>query len=101
MMEIKFTIAKRGTVPAEGGTIRLQPRLEKRPTINAVEFQRSPFRLNSSLSSGELTHALGDLQRVMLHELEKGNAVCLPGIAITHPSASTVYASMCVIVTPL
>ena len=80
MMEIKFTIAKRGTVPAEGGTIRLQPRLEKRPTINAVEFQRSPFRLNSSLSSGELTHALGDLQRVMLHELEKGNAVNLPGI---------------------
>ena len=79
-MEIKFTIAKRGTTPSEEGNIRLQPRLEKRPTIDVVEFQRSSFRLNSSLSSGELTHALGDLQRVMLHELEKGNAVCLPGI---------------------
>ena len=79
-MEIKFTIAKRGTVPAEGGEIRLQPRLEKRPTVNAVEFQRGPFRLPSSLSSGELAHALDDLRRVMLHEMEKGNAVTLPGI---------------------
>ena len=79
-MEIKFTIAKRGTVPAEGDKIRLQPRLEKRPTVNAVEFQRGSFRLPSSLSSGELAHALDDLRRVMLHEMEKGNAVTLPGI---------------------
>lgn len=79
-MEIKFTIAKRGTVPAEGGEVRLRPRLEKRPTVDAVEFQRSSFRFNSSISSGELAHALDLLQRVMLHEMEKGNAVSLPGI---------------------
>lgn len=79
-MEIKFTIAKRAATPAEGGEIRLQPRLEKRPTVNAIEFQRSSSRLNSSISSGELVHALGDLQRIMLHEMEKGNAVNLPGI---------------------
>ena len=79
-MAIRFTIAKRAAVPAEGGEIRLQPRLEKRPTVNAVRFQRGEFRINSSISVGELEHALCDLQRVMLHELEKGNAVNLPGI---------------------
>lgn len=79
-MTIKFTIAKRAATPAEGGKIRLQPRLENRATINAVEFQSSPFRLKSTISSGELLHALSDLQRVMLHEMEKGNAVNLPGI---------------------
>lgn len=79
-MEIKFTIAKRAATPAEGGEIRLQPRLEKRPTVDAVEFQRSSFRFNSTISSGELIHALDDLRRVMLHEMEKGNAVSLPGI---------------------
>ena len=79
-MAIRFTIAKRAATPAEGGEIRLQPRLEKRPTVNAVRFQRSEFRLNSSISAGELEHALCDLQRVMLHEMEKGNAVSLPGI---------------------
>ena len=79
-MAIRFTIAKRAATPAEEGEIRLQPRLEKRPTINAVDFQRSSFRLNSSLPASELEHALGDLQRVMLHEMEKGNAVSLPGI---------------------
>lgn len=79
-MAIKFTIAKRGTVPSEGEKIRLQPRLEKRPTVNAVDFQRSGFRLSSSLPAGELEHALDDLKRVMLHEMEKGNAVSLPGI---------------------
>ncbi|MBP5771343.1 MAG: hypothetical protein J6W75_08275 [Bacteroidaceae bacterium] len=79
-MNIRFTIAKRGTTPSEKGNIRLQPRLEKRPTIDVVDFQRSEFRLRSSLPSGELEHALDDLQRVMLHEMEKGNAVNLPGI---------------------
>lgn len=79
-MEIRFTIAKRAATPAEGGKIRLQPRMEKRPTINAVEFQKGDDRLPSSLPTGELEHALNDLQRVMLHEMEKGNAVNLPGI---------------------
>lgn len=79
-MNIRFTIAKRGTTPFEEGNIRLQPRLENRPTIDVVDFQRSEFRLHSSLPSGELEHALDDMQRVMLHELEKGNAVSLPGI---------------------
>ena len=79
-MSIRFTIAKRGATPAEDGEIRLQPRMEKRTTINVADFQRSEFRLNSSLPAGELEHALGDLQRVMLHEMEKGNAVNLPGI---------------------
>ncbi len=79
-MAIRFTIAKRAATPAEGGEIRLQPRLEKRPTIDAVRFQRSEFRVSSIISSGELEHALCDLQRVMLHEMEKGNAVNLPGI---------------------
>ncbi|MBQ7496169.1 MAG: hypothetical protein IJT75_10570 [Bacteroidaceae bacterium] len=79
-MAIRFTIAKRGTVPAEGADIRLQPRLEKCPTVDVTDFQRSSFRLSSSLSAGEYLHALDDLQRVMLHEMEKGSAVSLPGI---------------------
>ena len=79
-MAIRFTIAKRAAMPAEDGEIRLQPRLEKHSTINAIDFQRSGSRLSSSLPAGELEHALNDLQRVMLHEMEKGNAVKLPGI---------------------
>jgi len=79
-MAIRFTIAKRAATPAEDGDIRLQPRLNNYPTVNVVDFQNSGFRLNSSLSAGELVHALYDLQSVMLHEMEKGNAVNLPGI---------------------
>lgn len=79
-MNIRFTIAKRGATPSEEGNIRLQPRLDTSSTIDVVDFQRSELRLRSSLPSGELEHALDLMQRVMLHEMEKGNAVSLPGI---------------------
>jgi len=79
-MAIRFTIAKRAATPAEEGEIRLQPRLEKRPTVDVTDFQRSSFRLSSSLPDGELFHAIDDIRRIMLHEMEKGNAVSLPGI---------------------
>lgn len=58
----------------------LRPRLEHRPTVDAVEFQDSGSRLPSLMHKGELMAALDTLQRVMLHEMEKGNAVLLPGI---------------------
>lgn len=88
-MAIRFTIAKRGLLSAEEGEIQdiderfllsLQPRLEHRPTVDAVEFQDSSSRLPSVMPTGELYSALYTLQRVMLHEMEKGNAVTLPGI---------------------
>ena len=79
-MAIRFTLAKRAAMPAEGGKIRLQPRLEKRVTINILDYQRSDIRLNSSLPAGEFIHALNDIQRVMIHEMAKGNAINLPGI---------------------
>ena len=58
----------------------LRPRLEHRPTVDAVEFQGGASRLPSLMPKGELIAALDTLQRVMLHEMEKGNAVLLPGI---------------------
>lgn len=58
----------------------LRPRLEHRPTVDAVEFQNSSSRLPSVMPTSDLHSALGLLQRVMLHEMEKGNAVSLPGI---------------------
>jgi hypothetical protein len=58
----------------------LRPRLEHRPTVDAVEYQDSSSRLPSLMPKGELIAALDTLQRVMLHEMEKGNAVLLPGI---------------------
>lgn len=83
-MIIRFTIAKRAATPAESdkgrGKIRLQPRLEKRPTVDVVAFQKSKYRVSSSQSAGEMAHALDDAKRVMLHEMEKGNAIRLPGI---------------------
>ena len=79
-MEIRFSIAKRAATPAEGGKIRLQPRIETRSTTDVVEFQKDKERLSSSLPTGELMNALDVLQRIMLHEMEKGNAVHLPGI---------------------
>lgn len=79
-MGIRFTIAKRAATPAEDGDVRLQPRLEQQPTINIIDFQRGEFHFPSSLSAGELEHTLDDLQRVMLHEMEMGKAVCQPGI---------------------
>ena len=87
-MAIRFTIAQRGLLPnekqdapADEQWLRsLRPQLEKRPTVDAVKFQDSEFRLPSMLSKGELQNALDTLRRVMLHEMENGNAVSLPGI---------------------
>ena len=88
-MNIRFTIAKRGLVPAEETEVQtvdeqflrsLRPRLEHRPTVDAVKFQESSSRLPSVMPTGELYSALDTMRRVMLHELEKGNAVTLPGI---------------------
>ena len=88
-MAIRFTIAKRGLVPAEEMGVQnadeqflrsLRPRLEHRPTVDAVKFQSSEFRVPSVVPEGELHSALDAMRRVMLHEMEKGNAVTLPGI---------------------
>ena len=95
-MAIRFTIAKRGLLPAEKEETTtdaarqhmtdeqwlrsLRPRLEHRPTVDAVEFQASSSRVPSMIPQGELMAALSTLQHVMLHEMEKGNAVTLPGI---------------------
>ena len=87
-MAIRFTISQRGLLPNEqqNGTQNeqwlksLRPQMEKRPTVDAVEFQGSEFRLPSMLPKGELYGAIDVLRRVMLHEMEKGNAVTLPGI---------------------
>lgn len=88
-MTIRFTIAKRGLLPVEEMEVQnadeqflrsLRPRLEHRPTVDAVKFQDGSSRLPSVMPTGELYAALGTLRRVMLHELEKGNAVSLPGI---------------------
>ncbi len=87
-MAIRFTIAQRGLLPNEKQEVAadeqwlksLRPQLEQRPTVDAVEFQSSIFRLPSLQPKGELLSALDTLRRVMLHEMEKGNAVNLPGI---------------------
>ena len=88
-MPIRFSIAKRGSLPTEElqqtvseevdlGSLRIL--LECPTTVDAVEFQSSSLRLPSILPKAELLAALSTLQRVMVHELEKGNAVSLPGI---------------------
>lgn len=87
-MAIRFTISKRGLLPNEQQDIAandqwlksLRPQIQKGRTVDAVEFQDGPFRLPSLQPKGELLSALDTLRRVMLHEMEKGNAVCLPGI---------------------
>lgn len=87
-MAIRFTISQRGLLPSEKQEVAadekwlrsLRPQLENRPTVDAVEFQNGEFRLPSMLPKGELLSALEVLRRVMLHEMEKGNAVCLDGI---------------------
>jgi nucleoid DNA-binding protein len=58
----------------------LRPRLEHRPTVDAVKFQNGSTRLPSVMPTSDLHSALGLFQRVMLHEMKKGNAVSLPGI---------------------
>ena len=88
-MPIRFSIAKRGVLPTEGQLENvsettdlesLRVLLESPQTTDAIEFQSSNGRLPSVLPKAELQAALSTLQRVMVHELEKGNAVTLPGI---------------------
>ncbi len=88
-MAIHFSIVKRGLLPTEEtqqninevtDLKKLRPVLECPQTVDAVDFQSSSIRLPSLMPKGELQAALSTMQRVMLHELEKGNAVTLPGI---------------------
>lgn len=88
-MSVRFSIAKRGILPTEEmlqnlseevDVERLRPQLECPTVVDAVEFQSSSLRLPSVMPKAELMAALSTLQRVMIHELEKGNAVTLPGI---------------------
>lgn len=106
-MPIRFSIARRGVLPTEGqpentgeatgGENRLRPSeaknrlrlnevknlrvlLESPQTTDVIDFQTGSSRLPSVLPKAELTAALSILQRVMVHEFEKGNAVALPGI---------------------
>lgn len=79
-MAIQFTVAERGQLPGEENERRnLYPRLKSHRTVDVVDFQkRAPWP--SAMSSANLQFALGELQRIMLHELKEGNAVTLPGI---------------------
>lgn len=88
-MAIHFSIVKRGLLPTEEtqqninevtDLKKLRPVLECPQTVDAVEFQSSSIRLPSLMPKGELQAALSTMQRVLLHELENGNAVTLPGI---------------------
>ena len=88
-MSIRFSIAKRGVLPTEGQPENvsettdlesLRVLLDSPQTTDAIEFQSSSARLPSLLPKSELMAALSTLQRVMLHEFEKGNAVTLPEI---------------------
>ena len=88
-MAIQFSIAKRGLLPHEEtqqntneqtSLKTLRPQLECPTIVDVVDFQSSSLRLPSVMPKGELLAALGTMQRVMLHELEQGNAVSLPGI---------------------
>ena len=88
-MAIRFSIAKRGLLPGEEEKFevseqvelrKLRPQLECMTTVDAVEFQSGSTRLPSLIPRGELQAALSAMQNVILHELEKGNAVQLPGI---------------------
>lgn len=88
-MPIRFSIARRGLLPTEGqqeivsettDLESLRVLLESPQTTDAIEFQSSNSRLPSVLPKAELMAALSTLQRVMVHELEKGNAVTLPEI---------------------
>lgn len=88
-MPIRFSIAKRGALPTEeqqknvSDTTDLESLrvlLESPATVDAIEFQSGSTRLPSVLPKSELVAALSTLQRVMVHELRKGNAVTLPEI---------------------
>ncbi|MBQ8969135.1 MAG: hypothetical protein IJ064_05330 [Bacteroidaceae bacterium] len=79
-MAIQFTVAERGLLPGEEDKHRaLYPRLRSRETVDVVDFQKhAPWP--SAMSPSNLIFALGELQRIMLHELREGKAVTLPGI---------------------
>ncbi len=81
-MKIRFTISKRGLLASEADAHDLKnllPRLDQGTTIDAVEFYKEkPW--GSVLKHGDLAHALTELRRIIVHEMEKGNAVQLPGI---------------------
>ena len=88
-MAIQFSIARRGLLPhekeqqgvnqqADLKNLRVVPVCTE--TVDAVEFQSSSSRLPTVLPKSELLAALDTIQRVMIHELEQGNAVTLPGI---------------------
>ena len=88
-MPIRFSIAKRGALPPEEQQKNvsettdlesLRVLLESPATVDAIEFQSGSTRLPSVLPKSELMAALSTLQRVMVHELRKGNAVTLPEI---------------------
>ena len=69
-----------GAVVDERWLRSLRPQVEHRSIVDVVDFQSSEFRLPSTVPRGELTSALSVIQEVMVHELEKGNAVTLPYI---------------------
>ena len=79
-MAIQFTVAKRGKLPGEEKEKSiLHPRLKQVETVDVVEFQkRVPW--GPVMTPSNLLFALGELQRIMLHEFRQGNAVTLPGI---------------------
>lgn len=79
-MTIEFTVANRGLLPGEeGGVNRLYPRLRSNVTTDVVEFQKHAT-WGSAMTPANLTFALGELQRIMIHEFRMGHAVSLPGI---------------------
>ena len=88
-MAIHFSIAKRGLLPQvktqqefneQLDTKALRPILECPQAVDVVDFQSGSLRLPSLMPKGELQAAISTIQRVMVHELEQGNAVSLPGI---------------------
>lgn len=83
-MAIRFTLAKRRVLPEEGpaeeGVVPgLQPRLEQGRSVDVVAFQ-DERHWGSLLRGGDIAHALSEVRRIMLHEMENGNSVTLPGI---------------------
>ncbi|MBQ8454126.1 MAG: hypothetical protein IJ537_02110 [Bacteroidaceae bacterium] len=83
-MAIRFTVAKRRILPeerpAEEGVVAgLQPRAEHQPTVDVVAFQNEGH-WGSLLRGSDIAHALSEVRRIMMHEMEDGKPVRLPGI---------------------
>ena len=80
-MSIFFTIGKRGLLPGEesGNTRNLRPRIDTRETTDVVDFQKHAT-WGTVLDYAALGYALGEARRIMLHEMEDGKGVTLPGI---------------------